>query len=538
MKRRGRLVAVLALLFGPVACGRSCGCFEGEKTYESIDGKVKVELVRKVFWTGGKIPGPMTDFYIRVHTTPPINHLILDRCDHVDMAEDDAGKNVAWRCKGTPVWSVLRLRGADRYVNECKAVSVGTEKKPAFDKLEPLSVAADRIVGCAVPYGQAQYVVAMWKNLLSAIEEDEGAEGAAKTLIRLAARPIETGDDTWHVTFLSRSDDVRARVLRAVCPALERPDSDMPMYARAAAYCSLDGPGVGAAAVAQLERLLKRPVSIPQPLSGNDAGGGAATAQLAVSHQLALEWAAVIAVKKAPVAAGAAACGTAPGTQQGSSEYGSGVAPRRVAAAVIAATKTKCDAARAWLDPPPCGDEVDCDGGLCSEKEVTFGLDQWAAQGASALDGGARGESPALLPTQPRALLGVAYAQGPLDRETTIRNARRHYAQSDGGGIVRCEDEDAGNGTPCVCTDYSLSFTLCSMPSSKTREEKGACSFHVDDAKKRLDDVKRVCSGEGGSCTFGRVCCAPYQCRFDETAKESRCKDLAKDSGAGDASPK
>lgn len=537
MKRRARALAVAALLLGPTACGRGCTCIEGEKTYESIDGKWKVELVRKTHWTGGKIPGPISDFYIRVHTTPPVDHMI--HCDHVEMAEDDAGANVAWRCKGQSAWSVLRLRGGGRYVNECTAPSVGVEKKPAFDELEPLSAAADRIVTCSVPYGQAQYVVAMWSELFRSIEELEGADVAAKTLVRLSARPIETGDDSWNVTFLSRSPEVRTKVLAAMCPALERADADMIAYARAATFCSFDGPNVGQAAVAQLDRLLRRPVSIPRSLSGNDADAGAAEAKLAVSHRQALEWSAVIAVKKSPAAAGAAACATAPGTAEGSDEYGSGVVPRRVAAAVIAVTKTKCDAARAWLVPPPCGEDLDCDGGLCSPKEIGERLDDWAAQATWELDGGAR-PPPSLLPKQRPTLLGYAYSQGPLDREIALRNARRHYAQNDAGGIPRCDDRDAGNGTPCVCEEFSLPFTICGMSSSDTRGEYGSCEFRVDDAKKRLVDVKRVCSGEKGTCSFGKVCCAPFECRFDDAVKESRCKDLAKDRDAGpkDAGPK
>ncbi|MBS2020565.1 MAG: hypothetical protein JST00_47355 [Deltaproteobacteria bacterium] len=532
MKRRARVLAVVALLFGPAACGRSCGCVEGEKTYESIDGKVKVELVRKTHWSGGKSPGPISEFCLRVHTTPVIDHVI--DCDHVDMAEDDEGKTVAWRCKGKSPWGVLRLRGGKRYIDECTAPSVGVEKKPAFEKLERLSTAADRIVTCAVPYGQSEYDLARWDELFRSIEELEGVDVAAQTLVRLAARPIETGDDSWNVTYLSRSAEVRARVQKAICTALERPDADMTMYARAARFCSLDGPGVGPAAVAQLERLLRLPVVIPRPFEGNETDAGAAAARLAVSQREALEWAAVIAVKKAPAAAGAAACATAPGTAEGSDEYGSGVVPRRVAAAVIAVTKTKCDAARPWLEPPPCGEDLDCDGGLCTPKQIGDRLDAWAAQGAWELDGGAR-PSPSLLPHQRPTLLGYAYSQGPLDREIALRNARRHYAQSDAGGIPRCDDRDAGNGSPCFCEEYSLPFQICSMPTSETHGEYGPCAFRLDDAKKRLVDVKRVCSGENGSCMLGKVCCSPFECRYDETSKDSRCKALPKDNGAADA---
>src|SRR5262245_55174138 len=117
---------LFAFIFGCTACGRSCGCVEGEKTYETLRGKVNVSLVRKVHWTGGRIPGPLTSFYVHVETTPPFDEPVL--CDHVELAEDDAGKNVAFRCDGTAAWTVLRLRGGDRRLVECDA-PVGTGRE-------------------------------------------------------------------------------------------------------------------------------------------------------------------------------------------------------------------------------------------------------------------------------------------------------------------------------------------------------------------------------------------------------------------------
>ena len=125
--RRVKQAAVPVLLLGiATGCGRSCGCIEGERTYEHLDGKVKVELVRHVVWSGGKIPGPLTSFFVRIGTTPPIEEAVA--CDHLDLAEDDAGKHVGFRCKGTAEWTVVRLRGGDRRLRECNA-PVGTSAK-------------------------------------------------------------------------------------------------------------------------------------------------------------------------------------------------------------------------------------------------------------------------------------------------------------------------------------------------------------------------------------------------------------------------
>ncbi len=542
MKRRVRILALVALALGPAACGRSCGCVEGEKTYEHLDGKVKVELVRKVHWSGGRIPGPITNFVLRVHTTPEIDHPI--HCDHVDMAEDDAGKNVGYRCKGTDVWDVLRLRGADRYIYECKA-PVGTGKKPSFDKLEALSRSADRVIGCISSYENAH---PRWAELARSIEEDEGATAATQFLVRTSARPIVSGDP-WDATLLSRSDGVRSGVLASLCPSVERADASMPQYARAAAFCRLDGPNVAAAAVGQLEALLKRPVVLPSSYGGGgedvdagrvvltDGGPGDQGDALALSHRMALEWAAVIAVTKAPVAAGHAACAAAPAAVEGGEHYGAGVSPRRTALAVLAATKTKCDAARAWLATPPCGADLDCEGVLCPSTEVLPKLQAWAAQGAQPLDGGSR-PSVTDPPPSRMTLLAFAYSQGPLDREITIRNARRHYEWADAGDVPSCADQDAGNGTPCRCDSTTVEWTLCGTPAATTRTRYEACSFHIDDAKKRLDDVRRVCHGLDESCLADHICCGGLECKYDADGGPPFCRKLPPPSPPRDAAPR
>ena len=107
-----------------------------------------------------------------------------------------------------------------------------------------------------------------------------------------------------------------------------------------------------------------------------------------------------------------------------------------------------------------------------------------------------------------RALLALAYARGPLDREIRTRNARRLYTWPDGGASVACDDEDAGNGTPCQCGAGSLAdYAICNTPVASTRVVYQTCAFHLDDAKRRMDDVRRVCAGEHEDCAHGQTCC-------------------------------
>jgi hypothetical protein len=58
-----------------VGVARGRGSVEEEKRYESLEGKVKVELVRDVQWSAGEMPGPAAAFDLRVQTEPVIEHL-------------------------------------------------------------------------------------------------------------------------------------------------------------------------------------------------------------------------------------------------------------------------------------------------------------------------------------------------------------------------------------------------------------------------------------------------------------------------------
>ncbi|MBX3191069.1 MAG: hypothetical protein KF819_28995 [Labilithrix sp.] len=516
---RWRRLAAAILFLGPAACGRSCGCVEGEKSYETLDGKVKVELVRKVRWTGGRIPGPMTAFYLRIHTTPIVEHRIS--CDRVDMAEDDTGKLVAWRCKSANIgareatWSVLRLRGDARYIVDCDA-PVGDANAPDFARLDPLSRAAGRIVRCIDPaYGAREEGKARWSELARAIDEDHGPDALAAFFVEAAELPhVGPHEDPWRITLAGQSSTVAEKVSRSLCPSLSRGDASAPVYVRAAERCPLDAPGVGAGAVAQLRAALQRHVRGAEPSVAPNGGAPQADALLE-SNARALFSSAAIGVTRAPAEAGAAACASAQALSNASEAARDALGrpgARSVAASVLAATKTKCDAAKGWLDPPPCSASLDCDGGLCSASDLDVDLDAWTRGATAELDGGAR-ETSIVPPSGERALLAFAYAQGALDREIVVRNARRRYAWPD-DQLVRCDDEAAANGTPCTCTASLTPWVYCAVDAGTTRTSHETCAFHFDDANRRIDDVRRKCEAPGARCSGRGSCCDGLDCRL------------------------
>jgi hypothetical protein len=103
-RRAARILSVVALL--GLGCGPRCGCAEGDEVLETLDGPVKVELVRQTRWTGGRLPGPISTFYVRVHTNPPFDEWV--ECHEAELAGDEEGKAVAFRCADAPTWTVLR----------------------------------------------------------------------------------------------------------------------------------------------------------------------------------------------------------------------------------------------------------------------------------------------------------------------------------------------------------------------------------------------------------------------------------------------
>ena len=129
-----------------------------------------MELVRKDRWTSGRVAGWETEVFIRVATTPPVERRIS--CSDADLAEDETGKFVAWRCKRSSrksdrSWNVLRLRGKGHAVAECHA-TVGTGDTPDFEKIEPLGRATERVLDCLTE--EPRDPEGVWAELARALE--------------------------------------------------------------------------------------------------------------------------------------------------------------------------------------------------------------------------------------------------------------------------------------------------------------------------------------------------------------------------------
>ena len=237
---------------------------------------------------------------------------------------------------------------------------------------------------------------------------------------------------------------------------------------------------------------LLAPIPVPQ--------GSTFPGRLALADSLALAWSSVLAVEHAPKEAGAAACAAAPSIVESQDDVGSrtSVAPRRVAGAVIAATRTHCDAAKPWFADVPCSVVLDCDDHLCTEKELTKQFESWVTAAKTPLVDFTRepnygdAMAPSEPPRQEVVSLALAYLAGPLDREIIVRNARRRYEVVTSGVDTECDAEEGGAGAPCKCTHFNIGWDVCGVAAKDTRGVVDTCGFHIDDSNKRVDDFRRV----------------------------------------------
>lgn len=485
MKARYRISALIALALGPAACGRGCTCFEGEKTYEKVKGKYEVSLVRKTRWVGGRIPGPVSNFYVHVATDPPIDEPIGD-CTHADMAEDKEGKHVAFRCRDTHEreWTVLRLRGGDRRIRECHA-TVGTDDPPDWKKLESVRASTSRVLGC----DSLDRAYAM-EELAHAVLEDEGSSVASDYVNTLAAIGPAPFPDPWDHALRVVDEPTRKNALAKLCPALAERDAktEPATYVRAARHCPLETSG----ALAMLRAMLARKAP------GEDKTATAA-----------LVWSALLAAKASPKESGAVLCeaASAPPPIDWPKERES------IMAALLGQTKTKCAAAvNTWLEHPPCNFLIDCDAGLCTESELAADLEGWD----TGLDAGVRGD-PAV-PDRDRAILRAAYAAGPLPKELVVRNQRRRYDRPDASMLLDCNDDRLEAGAACQCGIQTL--TVCEIGSDERIIEQRECTMRIDDAHKRLEVGHRTCEALGASCR-DHPCCGDALCQREVCVRRS-----------------
>jgi hypothetical protein len=450
------------------------------------------------------VGGPSSRFFLRVHTTPKFEQPVS--CTKVDLAEDEAGKLIGYRCKDEKAWNVIRLLGGDRRLLDCSA-PVGEGGDPEFDQLPPVSDSVERILACAtLDEGRGKGEGEIWNEVVRTVLEQSGPQRALSVARHLALRPPAStlGEDPFTDALQSLSDDAKAQAVSVACSALRDPGCAAFAYVRAARHCPLKAKGIAWVALLRFESAFAKVPSGERPDYATRNMPGDA------------RWAAMIATANDPEGAGNLAC------KRLADDPGPDYAVGSFAFGAIALNHTPC-AALGELDKPPCGKEVDCDGALCDAATLHEELSK-LLEGATidVVPGKAREE----LPTEPvrsRARLAALYAQGELPKSVSLRNARRHYTVET-STAPSCKGR-LNRGERCSCVDPDMHW-FCSIPETETKAWSGTCGFRIDDARKMLTDVRYHCRGEGEPCmTYGERCCEGFSCWALEYGGDARCID-------------
>lgn len=487
---------------GVLSCGRGHSWFSGETTYEHLGGKVAVELIRKTDWSGGKFGLPQSRFSVRVHTEPPFDEPTV--CERVELAEDQSGMNVAFRCSGTTEWDVLRLRGNGRHIRECQP-PVGTSAKPDFAALRSLVDIAPKLLDCAESSESSQYFLKFTRSaeVVTSVREEAGS-GAAIALVlsavaRSAAFDLSRKEDSWEAMFAALTMSERASALPKVCENLVHEDTEPLAYLHALRWCSLGNEEVlGSVALVRLQRWLHK--SKEEPVLSSY-----------------LDWIARLASRAHPTAAGEIACAS------GKSLFvGFGNPAAKLLVTLIARARIHCSALVAAPRQVPCARRgFDCDGGLCPAAELTNELAAWARDLNEVDDAGARNLRFEESLDDDRVVLAAAYAQGPLPREILIPNARRLYEISD--AEPPCENSELAEDTPCR---WSPGETLCTVPIDTHEVLMNSCKIRIDDVHRKLEAVHR-CSHDQSPCR-DVSCCPGLKC---SKTYPQKCEAMRRDGG-------
>jgi hypothetical protein len=472
-------------VLGLAGCCRRCGVETGEKTYETHTGKVRASLVRSTSW-GTKVPIPGSSFAVRVETTPPFDEETT--CSKVVFAEDPTGKLLGFRCHDAKTWTVLRLRGGARRLRDCDVA--GSKEAPNWSTLLPISSAAEAMLRCDGSKNVA---------ILRAISEDEGeAPARARALALADERPSNVDGDAWRLAIDGLPEELRAKAEADVCGRLLEAGrvQSANLFLRAVARCDLRDPRVGDAAMAVLGETLEAPTEpgYRPGLYGEDP------------RSRTIRWAALVASRARPQEAGAFACARLPGSIP-RDQLAYTWAPL---ASVVGRGGQRCDHLDGFLRDPPCGEEVACGASLCETTSLRADTRAWdelplTPQGADRV-------LPEL-PRPSRAMLHALRANGPLPREVTVRHARSRYALPANSALPACAVSLAPN-TACVCPPpHDLRWAACGVGADDTQGSWGPCGFHLDDIKKRIDDVRMVCKTLGADCDdFRSPCCGGLRC--------------------------
>lgn len=384
---------------------------------------------------------------------------------------------------------------------------LGPGRTPDFDKLVSLSAAAARVLdeSSATP---SEHVYAL-EQLTRAIVEDEGPAAAiAYTLERAIDEVPPSGPDDWSRTLAVLDAPTRARAFSALCDtlAVADPPPRVGAFLRAATRCRLDDPKVAATALAVAQTLVEMPVP----------SGYTPHVDRHDTRTQAMRWATAIALRHRPAETGAFACKALGHAVQPSIEditFG----PLAVA---IARSGTHCDDVAPLLRRAPCGDAVEQGGRLCDAATLAGDTNEWASFDLRERPWEGQTRPILAMPAYDRAVLAALWAQGPLPPAITLPHARRKYALAPaprGGAPLPTCSFDLPNGTPCSCREpLAGSWAICSVGPDQTRGHREACSFRLDDQKKRIDDVRSICREAGASCDDGSIgCCSGLSCLAD-----------------------
>lgn len=485
----------------------------GEKAYEKHHGSIDAQLVRKTTYEGGgtKVPLPFSTsrFFVRVETTPPFEEPV--GCEKVVFADDGKGKHLAFRCEDKAAWTVLRLRGGDVRLRECDApIGTADPKRPDFSKLTSLSVAAPRLDEC----GTSPALIT--KSILA----DEGEAPALAVVDAWATAGL---DDKWAGGARALPPAAVEKAFATLCESLlpTAPGVSLHRFLIAVGRCKLDDPRVGETAIARLRAMLAEIAQAEYPAGSDEQAGS-------------VRWAIAIALRHRPAETGALACASL-ATPAGK-RFDAAITDSLLTA--IGRSKTRCDRLAPLLTSPPCGPEIECGNAICEAPALAKDTDDWTISTfAETARLSASRRTPPSEPRHGRALLFALRVNGPLPPAIGLGFARRRYPVAPSPSGAPACSRGVPPSVPCTCdTDLKGSSALCDVDPVTLRAEHGRCNFHVDDVKKRLDDVRSMCRPAGSGCDEDvDDCCLGFVCRPDGKAGRRCLRDEG--DGSGDAAP-
>jgi hypothetical protein len=486
-RRVTRLAAVAALGMSLFACRNE------REIAARIDGPRRVEIVREQnvnFF--GFLPGDARHCALSVEGPEPFTDEIA--CSRSFALEEDPSGDVVALRGAADRWWLLRL-GKRHHFYDC-APPAGRRGRPDLAKVEPLSVAAQRILGCRAQtpsgFSSSSTDTLAWLG-----DEIRLAEGPARVAALFEAtshlppaKPEEEAllPDPWaSAAAVALRAEEREPVLRSLCPALADASAPPFLFLRAVALCDLRSPGIGEAAVARVAEAFSR---------ASDARESGAAAEV---DWLVFTWALRLSLLDAPTRAGAAGCAF---LDRPHARY-----DRRISSALaaVAVGKTRCPAVEKELERPPCDEPP------ASAPQIAASLASWveSAEGLRRNEPAARDRS---FVSKDKLLVAAALAQGPLPEPLARRYARLGYSVRQTG--PSCSEQGEA-GAPCACNLDVARKHFCSLPldGSPLPIPGGHCLLRADDKRRLVGFATRICArNPGATCLVDADCCLELAC--------------------------